>query len=104
MTARVFDIRARPFRPELEVSVGQNFASNIDIRDEVMITAHRGFNQSGSDVKLWDLKKFQKPVWTYSDHEMTPVARFLKDSSGSIVSAGQDSQMAVLSNEGTIVK
>lgn len=70
----------------------------------MLVTAHRGFNQSGSDVKLWDLKKFEKPVWTFSDHEMTPVARFLKHPSGGLVSASQDSQMAVLSSEGTTVK
>ena len=59
---RMFDIRAKPFKPVVEVKVDTNFATTCDIwtegsEDKYLVTGHRGFNDSGAEVKLWDLRK-----------------------------------------------
>jgi hypothetical protein len=41
----------------------------------LLVTGHRGFNNEGAEVKLWDLSNFQassEPVWTYTKHKFTP--------------------------------
>ena len=46
---------------------------------------------------MWDLRRFENPVYTFSEHEMTPFARFLKSSAvEAVVSACQDSKLNIL--------
>jgi len=52
----------KPFKPAFEAKVDTNFATTCDIwssgnEDKFVVTGHRGFNGSGSEVKMWDLKK-----------------------------------------------
>jgi WD40 repeat protein len=63
LTLRLWDIRARPFKPQVEFKVGTNFATNCDImsfegEDLYLATGHRGFNNEGAEIKLWDLRSF----------------------------------------------
>lgn len=49
LTLRLWDTRARPFKPPVEFKVGSNFATNCDIsslegEDSFLVTGHRGFN------------------------------------------------------------
>lgn len=37
--------------------MGTNFATSCDLwGDRLVVTGHRGFNDSGSEIKLWDLR------------------------------------------------
>lgn len=84
---RTFDIRAPP-TPVHSLKVGSNYAISIDVKDNLILTSHRGFNSAGSDVKLWDLHKLEAPLWTFDTHEATPIAKFVNNK---IATAGQDS-------------
>jgi WD40 repeat protein len=73
LTLRIWDVRTKPFKPQSEVKVGTNFATNADIlinEGKIMLaTGHRGFNNEGAEVKLWDLTDFSagtQPLWTYA--------------------------------------
>lgn len=96
LTLRIWDVRTKPFKPQAEVRVGTNFATNADllVKDEkiLLATGHRGFNNEGAEVKLWDLTDFSaatQPVWTYTKHTFTPEAvRFL--SPDLLLSASKD--------------
>ena len=79
LTLRLWDIRARPFKPAIEFKVGSNFATTCDVlsfdgQDTKLVTGHRGFNNAGADVKLWDLREFgeDKLLWTYPHHKFNP--------------------------------
>jgi hypothetical protein len=93
LSIRIFDIRAKPFKPQLEVKVGTNFATTCDLfsTGELFSTGHRGFNGSGSDVMLWSLKKLDEPLFTFTDHQFTPeTVRFLDHNKPTIASAAKD--------------
>jgi len=67
-------------------------------------TGHRGFNGSGSDVMLWNLKKLNEPLFTFSDHEFTPeTVRFLNHSKPIIASAAKDAAIHMLSESGSSI-
>ncbi len=76
--------------------MGTNFATNGDINFDngkiMLATGHRGFNNEGAEVKMWDLTEFKNdslPKWTYTKHKFTPEAvRFLN--SDIMVSASKD--------------
>jgi hypothetical protein len=59
LTMRIWDVRALPFKPSIECKIGTNFATHADIIDvdgkSLLVTGHRGFNNEGAEVKLWDL-------------------------------------------------
>ena len=64
LNLRIWDIRKKPFKPQVEIKVGTNFATNGDILHDdnsgvYLATGHRGFNNEGAEVKLWDLNNFQ---------------------------------------------
>jgi len=92
---RIFDIRARPFKPQLQVKVGTNFATTCDLfNSDLFVTGHRGFNGSGSDVMLWNIKKLSEPLFTFSDHDFTPESvRFLHYDKPMIGSAAKDAKL-----------
>ena len=80
-------------RPATEIKSGANFAVTCDIFEYRLIaTGHRGFNDSGSDVKHWDLNKLDKPLSIFSKHQFTPESvRFLNYPSEPVtVSASKD--------------
>ena len=85
-----------PFKPAVEFRVGENFATNCDILsiegdDLYLVTGHRGFNNSGADIKVWDLRSFGKEnlIYTYNKHSFTPESvRFFGDEL--IISASKD--------------
>ena len=82
--------------------MGTNFATNADIfvnEGKIMLaTGHRGFNNEGAEVKLWDLSDFSaatQPLWTYTKHKFTPEAvRFL--SPDLLLSASKDKQLHLI--------
>jgi hypothetical protein len=66
-----------------------------------MVTAHKGFNSSGSDVKMWSIKKLSsEPIFTFSKHSCNPYARFLETEKPLVLSAGQDSELYLINEEG----
>lgn len=83
----------------MEFKVGTNFATNCDVRGHTLITGHRGFNQEGAEVKIWDLRKFGADeclLNTYAEHKFTPEAvRFLPKST-LIVTASKDQSMHLI--------
>lgn len=61
LTLRLWDINQRPFKPAVEVKVGTNFITSSDITvstsgNSLLATGHRGFNNEGAEVKVWDLR------------------------------------------------
>lgn len=73
LTLRLWDVNQKPFKPAIEFKVGTNFATNCDIlstenEDLYLATGHRGFNNEGAEVKLWDLRSFsaENLIYTYS--------------------------------------
>lgn len=54
---RLFDLRKKPFKPIYEQKLETNFATFCDVQENLMVTAHRGFNNQGAEVKVWDLRK-----------------------------------------------
>ena len=102
LTLRLWDIRAKPFKPPIEFKVGTNFATTCDIlsqdgQDNYLVTGHRGFNNEGADVKLWDLRSFgaENLVFNYTKHKFNPEAvRFV--SSDLIVTASKDQSMHLI--------
>ena len=117
---RVFDTRERPFKPAVELKVDTNFATTCDIwsqgnEDQYLVTGHRGFNDSGAEVKLWDLRKVQKAKkdapgssltsFVYEGHSFSPESvRFIKPIGSAegemrVVSASKDASLQIL-NEG----
>ena len=95
LTLRQWDINSKPFKPSIELKVGSNFATNCDILEHLLVTGHRGFNNEGAEVKLWDLRNLDKPVWTYSEHSFTPESvRFVSPSL--IASASKDKTVRLI--------
>jgi hypothetical protein len=89
--------------------VGTNFASTSDFlsddqgTDTLLVTGHRGFNNEGAEVKLWDLRHFGDAEnfhqWSYLEHRFSPeVVRFAGDRL--IVSASKDREMHLINLEG----
>lgn len=65
--------------PAIEFKVGTNFATTCDIlscegEDLYIVTGHRGFNNEGADIKLWDLRSFSEDnlLYTYKKHSFSP--------------------------------
>jgi WD40 repeat protein len=99
---RVFDTRVKPFTPQQALQVDTNFATTCDIfQGNLLATGHRGFNAAGSEVKLWDLRKFEQPTSIFTNHAFTPESvRFLDNEKPIVVSAGKDSCLNVIDGEG----
>ncbi len=81
----------------MEAKIGTNFITSCDVllSDNdipLLATGHRGFNNEGAEVKLWDLRYFSsdsKPLFTHSEHLFTPESvRFLD--SNLLISASKD--------------
>lgn len=102
LTLRLWDVRQKPFKPAIEIKVGTNFATNCDINDHNLVTGHRGFNNEGAEVKLWDLRHFKSSedvVFTYKEHKFSPESvRFA--SHDLIVSAAKDQTIHLIDMEG----
>ena len=63
---RLFDARTKNLKPVKAVKMGDNFATTLDVfEDRLLVTGHRGFNDSGADVKLWDLDNWDEPLHVY---------------------------------------
>jgi WD40 repeat protein len=107
LTLRLWDIRQKLFKPAVEFKVGANFATNCDVlsgkeSDHYLATGHRGFNNAGAEVKLWDLRAFKDEsalVFTYDKHRFSPEAvRFL--ASDVLISASKDQSVHLIDIEG----
>ena len=100
---RIWDVKQRPFKPAVEVKVGTNFITSSDVllsdSDAILLaTGHRGFNNEGAEVKLWDLRSFStesKPLFTYSEHVFTPESVRFLDSSH-LISASKDQSLHLI--------
>jgi WD40 repeat protein len=110
-TLRLYDIR-EGLEVASEIKVGENFASSCDIdaSGTYIVTGHRGFNNSGWFVKLWDIRKISSgggtdPVFQ-NEHSFSVVsARFLnwpERSRGStnVISASTDKSIKITTLEG----
>lgn len=102
LSLRTWDIRDKPFKPAIEFKILTNFATNCDIlnskgNDKYLVTGHRGFNNEGADVNLWDLRKFgpESIVFNYKHHSYTPESvRFIDNDL--IVSASKDAHIHLI--------
>jgi WD40 repeat protein len=66
-----------------------------------LVTGHRGFNAAGSEVKIWDLRKFEQPTSIFKNHAFTPESvRFLDHEKPIVVSAAKDSCLNVIDGDG----
>ncbi|CAI2372135.1 unnamed protein product [Moneuplotes crassus] len=107
---RFFDIR-EGLDVAQETVVGTNFAGSCDIDEsgKYIVTGHKGFNNSGCYVKLWDVRSFSdttvEPVMEF-EHSFSVVSvRFLytptrKKDTLSIISASADKTMRITDLEG----
>lgn len=59
---RIWDIREAPMKLSCITSVGDNFCTNCDIKDNLIATGHRGFDSQGCETKLWDKRNLSKLV------------------------------------------
>lgn len=106
LTLRLWDVRAKPFKPSVDFKVGTNFATTCDIltedgSDKYLATGHRGFNNEGADVKMWDLRKFgaDSLVFNYTKHKFNPEAvRFITEDL--IITASKDQSMHLITLSG----
>ena len=104
LTLRMWDVNQRPFKPAIEIKVGTNFITSSDIilsasDSPLLATGHRGFNNEGAEVKVWDLRSFNNetsaPLFTHAQHLFTPESvRFLN--ANVLVSASKDQSMHLI--------
>lgn len=88
---RLWDVRMSKVEESSSISVGENFATCLDVSGNELISGHRGFNSTGCEVKKWDLRK-QSCVASAKAHDM-PVES-VKFSNDFIVSCGKDGKIA----------
>jgi WD40 repeat protein len=87
---RLWDIRTKGLSESNSMSVGDNFATTLDVLGNDLISGHRGFSGNGCDVKWWDFRKMQV-VSSVRAHDMpVEVVKFFKDS---VVSCGKDGRI-----------
>ena len=107
---RFYDIR-EGLDVAKETIVGTNFAGcwDIDESGNYIVTGHKGFNNSGCYVKLWDVRSFSddtvEPVIEFEHSFSVVSAKFLYTPTRSqdkkyIISASADKTMRVTSLEG----
>ena len=98
---RIFDIREKPFKPQIQVKVDTNFATTCDLFEQrLMATGHRGFNGSGAEVKHWDLAKLTEPIFVFAKHQFTPESVRFLCSTPITVSAAKDSYLHIIDESG----
>lgn len=107
---RLYDIR-EGLEVVMETTVGTNFAGTCDIDHSgtYIVTGHRGFNNSGCYVKLWDVRTFSdskvEPVFEI-EHSFSVVStRFLytpsrENGQTNIISASADKTMRITNMQG----
>ena len=107
---RFYDIR-EGLNMVKETVVGTNFAGTWDIDEsgKYIVTGHKGFNNSGWYVKLWDVRTFSEktvePVFEYEHSYSVVSAKFLYTPSRSkgstnIISASSDKTMKIVNLQG----
>lgn len=67
---RLWDIRERPIRATMALTVGNNFATRCDVSEDYILTAHRGFNAEGCEAKMWDIRN-EKHLMTFGNHKQS---------------------------------
>jgi WD40 repeat protein len=98
---RVWDIREKSIFKSAVIGVGDNFATCCDVRDEVVVTGHRGCNGDGCEIKFWDLRK--KEIFVNVNHHSQSVesVKFLSDK---VISAGKDGKLVLMKNDGSLAE
>ena len=81
------------------MTVGDNFATCCDVDGFSVLTGHRGFNNEGCDVKLWDLRKIQE-VRSMKDHQQSVEA--VKIFKEHFVSCGKDGKLVLYEIDGQV--
>ena len=107
---RFYDIREN-LDIAKETIVGTNFAGTCDVDESgnYIVTGHRGFNNSGCYVKLWDIRtlsdKQAEPVFEVEHSFSVVSARFLylpsrQNGSTQIISASADKTLRITNLQG----
>jgi WD40 repeat protein len=98
---RIWDVRQETLREKTAMNTGDNFATCLDVKENLVLSGHRGFNNTGCEVKMWDLRK-NEMVFSVKAHEM-PVEGCKFVGSG-FASCGKDGKLVVYDARGTVVE
>lgn len=97
---RIWDIREKRISKSAVISVGDNFATCVDVYKDFVITGHRGFSGNGCDVKLWDLRKNQE-ILVIKEHQQ-PVEAVLIAQEG-LMSCAKDGKILIYQYDGNVI-
>ena len=87
---RIWDVREDGLSPTAVVSVGDNFATCCDVKDNYIVTGHRGFDTEGCEAKLWDFRKAGVVAEMTGHSEAVEGVRFVGEG---IVTCGKDGKL-----------
>ena len=82
------------------IAVGDNFATCCDVKDNYVVTGHRGFSGNGCDVKLWDFRK-KEEVLVIKEHQQSVEAVIITDNN--LISCAKDGKIVRCGMDGKIV-
>ena len=87
---RVWDIREKQIWKSAVFKVGDNFATCCDSSGDLVATGHKGCNEDGCEVKLWDLRKNEMIVSCKNHSQSVESVKFVNEK---IVSCGKDGKI-----------
>lgn len=87
---RVWDIREKQIWKSAVFKVGENFATCCDCSQELVATGHKGCNEDGCEVKLWDLRKNEMITNMKNHTQSVESVKFIKEK---IISCGKDGKI-----------
>ena len=96
---RLWDVRESPIRATMAVTVGNNFATRCDVSEDLILTAHRGFNAEGCEAKMWDIRH-EKLLMTFSGHKQSVESAVF--CAGKVFTCGQDGGIRRFALDGTM--
>ena len=96
---RIWDVRQRKLGEASAISVGDNFATCCDVRENMIATGHRGFSGNGCEVKVWDIRG-KSVVFSTKEHEQPVEA--VKFCGDGVVSCGKDGKIVRYGGDGGV--
>ena len=101
---RIFDVRDDIIEPTHSIVTGTNFVqcTDIDKSGNYILTGHKGFNNEGCSVKMWDIRKFTEgevePVFEYQRSFSVVSTRFMN--TDMIITGTADKKLSTIDMKG----
>jgi len=96
---RVWDIRDGKPQVQNSIASGGNFATCCDVKDNYLVTGHRGFDNQGCHIKLWDLRHLKKLQKLQAHQQAVESVKFYENS---VLSCGKDGNIFQFSQSGSL--